>query len=143
MKPCTFQIPSLKKNTPPKKFPFISGNGNPKKASYISRNGTFQSTLRKLIILQETETLKKFLLFSQKKDFLIFWEKRSPKHSLYFRKQNFLIFQETLKKLSETKKWKKASYISGGNLQSLKMKNFLYFLFIIKKQNFLNQNNFL
>ena len=88
----------------PKKIPYISGNENPKKASYISRNGTFQSTLRKLIILQETETLKKFLLFSQKKDFLIFWEKRSLKHSLYFRKQNFLIFQETLKKLSETKK---------------------------------------
>ena len=94
MKPCTFQIPSLKKNTPPKKLPYISGNGKPKKASYISRNGTFQSTLRKLIILQETETLKKFLLFSQKKDFLIFWEKRSLKHFYISGNRTFLYFKK-------------------------------------------------
>ena len=31
----------------------------------------------------------------------------------------------------------KTSYIAGGNLQSMKIKNFLYFS-LIKKQNFLN-----
>ena len=38
---------------------------------------------------------KKFLIFSQKKAFLIFWETETLKNSLYFRKENFLIFQET------------------------------------------------
>ena len=45
-------------------FSSISGNGNPKKASYISGNRTFQSTARKYLILQETETPKKLIIFS-------------------------------------------------------------------------------
>ena len=45
---------------------YISGNGNPKKASYISGNGTVQSTPRKLLMLQGTETPKKFLIFPSK-----------------------------------------------------------------------------
>ena len=68
-----------------KKIPYISGNRNLKKDSYISENGTFQSTP------------KKFLIFSQKKAFLIFPETETSK--------NFFIFQET-----------ELSYISGGNL---------------------------
>ena len=36
--------------------------------------------------------IKKFLIFPQKKIYLIFWETKIPKNSLYFRKQNFLIF---------------------------------------------------
>ena len=42
----------------PKKIPYVSGNENPKKVSYISGNRTFQSTLRKFLILQETEAAK-------------------------------------------------------------------------------------
>ena len=42
----------------------ISGNGNPKKASYISGNGTFQSTPRKFLVFQETETPKKIPFIS-------------------------------------------------------------------------------
>ena len=38
--------------------------------------------------------IKKFLLFSQKEAFLIFRKTETLKHSLYFRKRNFLIFQE-------------------------------------------------
>ena len=46
------------------------------------------------------ETPKKFLIFFQKKAFLIYLETEPPpppqkKKSLYFRKRNFLIFQET------------------------------------------------
>ena len=47
------------------------------------------------------ETPKKFLIFFQKKAFLIYLETETPppsppkKKFLYFRKQNFLIFQET------------------------------------------------
>ena len=51
-----------------------SGNGNPKKAFYIQGNGTFLVHRRKFLIFQETE---------------------APKKSLYFRKWNFFIFQET------------------------------------------------
>ena len=39
--------------------------------------------------------IKKFVIFSQKKSFLIFRELETTKNSLYFRKRNFLIFQET------------------------------------------------
>ena len=58
----------------PRKIPFISGNGNTKKASYISGIGTFQSTPRKFLIFQESETLKNFLYF-RKRNFLIFLER--------------------------------------------------------------------
>ena len=98
-------IKKFQETETPKKTPYISGNRKPKKASDISGNGTFQFTPRKFIILQETEVPKKFLIFSQKKDFLLFWETETSKKSF--------IFQET-----------ELSYIPGGNL---KIKNFLYF----------------
>ena len=44
----------------------IPGNGNPKKASYISGNGTFQSTPRKFLVFQETETPKKNSFYFRK-----------------------------------------------------------------------------
>ena len=77
----------------PKKIPQISGNGNPKKAFYISGNGNFQSNLRKFLIFQETETLKKSLYFRKRRP------RKSPYTSgngnfLYFRKRKFLVFQE-------------------------------------------------
>ena len=66
------KLEKVKKSTP-KKIPYISGNGNFIKASYILGNGTFQAAPRNFLIFQEMET---------------------PKKSLYFRKSNFLIFQE-------------------------------------------------
>ena len=42
-----------------------------------------------------SSNIKKFLIFSQKKAFLIFWKQKSRKSSLYFWKRNFLIFLET------------------------------------------------
>ena len=39
-----------------KNIPYIRGNANSKIASYISGNGTFQSTPRKFLIFQETDT---------------------------------------------------------------------------------------
>ena len=108
-----------------KKIPYISGNGNPKRASYISGNGTFQSTPRKFLIFQPTETSKKFLIFSQKKAVLKFQEMETSKNSLCFRKRNFLIFRETLKNFPRPKS-KRTSYVSGSNMESLKIKTFLY-----------------
>ena len=77
----------------PKKIPKISGNGNPKKVFYISGNGNFQSNLRKFLIFQETETLKKSLYFRKRRP------RKNPYTSgngnfLYFRKRKFLVFQE-------------------------------------------------
>ena len=54
-----------------------------------------------------------FLIFSQKKAFLIFWDTKTLKNSLYLSKRNALIFQET-----ET--LKKTSYIAGNNFPSSK-----------------------
>ena len=88
-------LKKFRKRRPWKKIPYISGNGNPKIISYILGNGTFQSTLRKFLIFQKTETPKKLLIFSQKKAVIIYYETETPKKSLYFRKWNFLIFQET------------------------------------------------
>ena len=101
-------IEKFQETETPKKIPYVSGNRKPKKASDISGNGTFQSTPKKFIILQETEVPKKFLIFSQKKDFRLFWETETSKKSF--------IFQET-----------ELSYIPGSNLQNLKIKKFLYF----------------
>ena len=67
-----------------------------KKASYISGNGTFQSTLRKCLIFKETETPKKFLIFSQRKLFLYLGNGNHEKCFLYFRKRNFLIFRKSI-----------------------------------------------
>ena len=53
--------------------------------------------------------IKKFLIFSQKKAFLIFRKSETLQNSLYFRKRNLFIFQE-------------ASYISGTNFPSSKSK---------------------
>ena len=81
-----FLAQTQKKNSSPKKIPYISGNGSTRKASYISGNGTFQSTPRKILILQETEAPKKLLMFSQKKAVLMFSEMETWK--------KFLMFQE-------------------------------------------------
>ena len=88
-------IKMIQETETPQKFPYISGNGNPKKVSFISGNGTFQSTPRKCLIFQETETPKKFLTFIKRKLFLYFGKPKTENNSLYFRKRNFLIFQET------------------------------------------------
>ena len=100
----------------PKNIPYISGNGKRKNASYISRNGTFQSTSRKFLIFQETETLKKFLIFFQKKAVLLFQETEVS-----------YISGNPIKNFPRSKSKNKTSYISKDNLQSLKIKNFLYF----------------
>ena len=68
------------------------------------------SNIKKFLIFQEmfqeTETQRKFIMFSQKKAVLIFQKKETPKKFLmfketenlksflYFRKRNFLIFRE-------------------------------------------------
>ena len=59
-------------------------------------------TPRKFLIFLETENLKKFLIFQEMelislslRKFLIFQLTETRKRSLYFSKQNFLIFQET------------------------------------------------
>ena len=51
--------------------------------------------------------IKKFLIFSQKKAFLIFQEAETRENSLYFSKWNFFIFRKT-------------SYISGSKFPSSK-----------------------
>ena len=62
-----------------------------------------------------SSNIKKFLIFSQKKTFLIFRETETPKKSFYFRKWNFLLFQETGTP-------EKTSYIPGSNFPSFKNK---------------------
>ena len=97
-----------------------------------------------------------FLIFSQKKAFLIFWDIKTLKNSLYLSKRNAIIFQET-----ETLKIKinilrkcfifqdmelstlklKFFYIAGENLQNLKIRNFLYIsfhIFCLLRENFSN-----
>ena len=103
-----------KKKSAPRKWNFLIlilknslhlGIGNPEKIlyifskenfSYISGNGTLQnfklqklkkSAPRKFLTLQETETPRKLLIFSQKKVVLIFREMETPK--------KLFIFQET------------------------------------------------
>ena len=65
--------------------------------------------------------IKKFLIFSQKKAFLILWKSR--KNSLHFRKRNFLIFQETetLKSFLYFMNFGKWYFLAPS------LKNFLYF----------------
>ena len=57
--------PNIKKFLEMELF-YISGNGNPEKISSISGNGTF----------------------------LYFRKRKTPQNSLYFRKRNFLLYQE-------------------------------------------------
>ena len=70
--------------------------------------------------------MKKFLIFSQKKVFLIFRKTEAPK--------KFFIFQETeLFYISANGNLKKVSYVSGSNFTGSKnekktlLKSFLYF----------------
>ena len=58
-------IAKFKETETLKKIPYISENRSPKQASYISGNRTFQSTPREFLILQETETSKKFFIFQE------------------------------------------------------------------------------
>ena len=66
-----------------KKNSYIAGNGNPKNTSYILGNVTFQSTLRRFLILLETEPPKKFPIVSQEKAFLVFPETETQKKIAY------------------------------------------------------------
>ena len=79
-----------------------------------------------------SSNIKKFLIFSQKKAFLIFPEMELPHIS---RSGN----HEKVPDISENKNPKKFSYISGENMQNLKIKNFLFFFSNIsaKEKNFL------
>ena len=52
------------------------------------------SQSKAFLIFQETKTPEKLLIFSQKKAVLTFRKTETLKNSLYFRKRNFLIFQE-------------------------------------------------
>ena len=98
----------------PKNNLHISGNGNPKKLlifwkmelfSPNSKNKKIQSgrtyyalissySQKNCLIFQETKAPKKFVIFSQKKAFLIFWEMEPRKNSLCLRKWSFLILKE-------------------------------------------------
>ena len=118
----------------------------------ISGNGTLhfldqarkKITLKKFRIFQETETQKKFLVFSQKKAVLIFRETETSKIFFKFQKmgdpKTFFIFQE--KKfcyISGNGSSKKTSYISGSNflLSKTKKNPFLKSFLCFRKQNFL------
>ena len=52
------------------------------------------SQKKAVLIFQETEIQKKFMIFSSKKLFLYFRKRKPPKNHLYLRKRNFLWFQE-------------------------------------------------
>ena len=81
-------IKKLQETETPKKIPYITGNENPRKASYIPGNGTFQlknkknPLLKKFLIFREMELsnskIKKIVIFSQKKAFLTFSQKKPP-----------------------------------------------------------------
>ena len=80
--------------------------------------------------------IKKFLIFSQKKDFLIFRETKTSINYLHFRKRNFFIIQQTSYisrsngPSSKNKKThsEKMSYISGKwKVLAPNFKNLLYF----------------
>ena len=80
--------------------------------------------------------IKKFLIFSQKKDFLIFRETKTSINYLHFRKRNFFITQQTSyisrsnDPSSKNKKThsEKMSYISGKwKVLAPNFKNLLYF----------------
>ena len=128
------KLENLIKKTHPKKFPYMSRNRT--FLALILKSFLYFLTYRKrnlrkkLFIFQETETLKKFLIFQdmelssptsknflylrkqktrknilhflKRKLFLYFWKRKRRRNSLYLKKQNFLIFQET-------------SYISGSD----------------------------
>ena len=83
----SFNIKKIQETETTKKIPYISRNGNPKRASYISGNGTFQPKppkIKKILpkktpfIFREMEfsnpKMKKLVIFSQKKAFLIFFQ---------------------------------------------------------------------
>ena len=80
MEPCPFQA-KLEKQ----------GKSDPRKLLYSGKMEHPNFDIKICLILQETENLKKLLLFSQKKTFLIF-----PK--METRKRNFFIFQEQFPK---------------------------------------------
>ena len=70
----------------------------------------FNSNIKKFIILQETETPKKLLIFSQKK--AVFRKTENPQKILF---------------ISGKGSPEKISYISGSNFLSFKSKKFLVF----------------
>ena len=63
--------------------------------------------LMKFLIIQETDTLKKLLIFSEKKAVLTFWEKENPKKFFIFQETELFYISGNPKNLSKTKKFKK------------------------------------
>ena len=56
---------------------------------------SYTIVLKNFLYFSKWKPSKK-IIFSQKNDFLVFWETETPKkNSLYFWKRNFLIFQKT------------------------------------------------
>ena len=102
-------IEKFQETATPPKIHDISGNGNSKKASYISGNGTLYFLAQAQKIKKSTRenfldyNIKIFLIFSQRKLFLYFRKQKLLKNLLYFRKQNFRIFQEELPKPQKPK----------------------------------------
>ena len=95
MESCTFRLELEKiKKSIPTTIPYISGNGNPEKGSYISGNGNFQSTPIKFLILQETKTPQKILMFFQKKAVLILQEMETPKKLFIFQEKELSYISE-------------------------------------------------
>ena len=61
-----------------------------KKLLIFQKMDIFSPSTKKLLIFQETETLKRFLILSREKAFLLFSETEIPKkNSLCFTKRNF------------------------------------------------------
>ena len=88
-----------------------------------------QNPRKKILIFEEMETLKGFLIFSQKKPVLVFPETETL--------IKFLIFRETeLSYISGNRDFKKLLIFQEVTFRALKSNFFI--LFPINKQNFLN-----
>ena len=130
-----FEKWNFKKRKPRKKILIFQETGTIKKPPIFCEMELFSPPRENLLILQETEAPKKFLIFSQKKASLIFWELETPKKFFIFRET------ETLKNFLYFRKW---------NFQAPSLKNLLFFRkefpksenkkyfipFLIKKKNF-------
>ena len=115
-------LKNLRKWKPRKKIPYISGKGNPKKSSYISWNGTFQPKLEKQKNPPRENFLysniKKILIISQKKAFLIFWETETPKKIFIFWEVTF-----RAQKIKRTHSEKNVLFFEKWNFLALGLKN--------------------
>ena len=75
------------------------------------------SNIKKFLIFQETETLKKILIFSQVEAVLIFQETETLKKFLIFSQKKAVLFLGN-------RNPEKIPYISGGTSKAPKAKNF-------------------